>query len=145
MDGRFQYHELPGVKRHARFDKALEYYVGVARREMDQSFLYALAEAEGDESVVRRIPGKEITSDFMETAAWEIVSGEKPVVRYWGVIGWAKGNPGGLKHDYRVGFTVSFDVVDYKPRALGRYEEYPIDEFLDNPVVSDFVLEAVEE
>ena len=145
MDGRFQYHELPGVKPHARFDEALEYYVGVARREMDQSFLYALAEAEGDESVVRRIPGKEITSDFMETAAWEVVSGEKPVVRYWGVIGYAKGNPGGLKHDYRVGFTVSFDVVDYKPRALGRYKEYPIDEFLDNPVVSDFVLEAIED
>ena len=145
MDGRFQYHELPGVKRHARFDKALEYYVGVARREMDQSFLYALAEAEGDESVVRRIPGKEITADFMETAAWEVVSGEKPVVRYWAVIGYAKGNPGGLKNDYRVGLTVSFDVVDHKPRGLGKYEEYPTDQFLDNPVVSDFLIEAIEE
>ena len=145
MDGRFQYHELPGVDSYATYPKALEYYVGIARREMNAPFFRDIAEAEGDPGVVRRIPGKEITADFMKTAAWEVVSSEKPVVRYWGKIGYLKGKTGGLKHDYRVGFTVSFDVVDYKPRGLGRYEEYPIDEFLDNPVVSDFVLEAIED
>ena len=145
MDGNFDY--FPNIaKKGKHFPPAPEFYVQRPLGKLLIDVQLELAEAEGLSVTQRsRIKDTDLIKSFMETAGWEIVDNEEPVVRFWGIL-----STHSMVHEYRIGFTVTYPVTSTQPRLLDgplvlQQGGYPIKEFLGDATHTEpYVLQRVE-
>lgn len=145
MDGNFDH--FPNIaSKGRRFPPAPEFYVQRPLGWILDDITLELVEAEGlNIANIGTIKDTDLLESFLKTAGWEIVHNEETVVRFWGTL-----SAPSLKHDYRIGFTVKYQVVSEPSTFLSnslvrRQGGYPIKEFLGEAVHdSPYVLQRVE-
>ena len=130
------------------FPLAREYYLQWAFQTIAAEVAYEINKIENAQLGDPR--DEELIYSFMQTAGWEIIDPEEPVLRFWAQLSGRS-----LENEYRIGFTVRYeDYPEEGPPIPYQLQDieitdaggYPVQEFLKSPPIhlDKYILQRVE-